>query len=311
MPWKNFTKKIRKILSQYMQEDIQYSKLKKSQISQIAAREIAVFIEYYKKWTPEQQFLRENQKISLIDQKELNKFIIKRKAGIPLAYIIRQCEFYGLNLKVNKDALIPRPETEELVDYAIQRLKKYKNKPVALIDIGTGSGCILAAVLKNLPKDVKLSKIYAVEPSPEALKIAKYNLKKNLGSKYKINYVNGSLIDFLKIKQMKSYFITANLPYLSQREYRNLSPEVRNNEPKEALFGGEGGHGLICKLIKGIYEKIHGGEDNMKSEFELILEISPTIYPAIIKYCASLSKPLRIRKKIDMSGKIRMLRINF
>jgi len=333
MSWKEFLNKLAAELAGHLQKDLQYSKMARDGIRQIAWREIELFIEDFKNWPPEKLILRENTEISEKDREVLHKFIQKRLKNIPLAHILGKQRFYGLDYTVNKNTLIPRPETEELVEYLLHFIEsdfklvstRKKRWPTVLIEIGTGSGCILTAILKNLPQNFEFSEIYAVEKSRNSLSIARKNIKQHLGKSYKIKFISGSMLDFISKdrllnaalspkpitacdqagKQVRlcktQYLIIANLPYLSEKEYENLSPEVKKYEPKNALIGGKEGQELICKLIdQTIFLKI---------SCTLFLEISPTIYPKIKKHLAELNVPVESRIKHDLSGKIRILHL--
>ncbi len=154
--------------------------------------------------------------------KALNKFK-------PLQYILGDTDFYGLNFKVTIDTLIPRPETEELVDWVINDFKN--NTTLTILDIGTGSGCIAISLAKHLPK----AKVYAIDVSDEALKIANQNAK-----------ANKTDIEFLKydiLKQNQNDFniimfdaIVSNPPYVRVLEKKEMQPNVLNYEPHTALF---------------------------------------------------------------------------
>ena len=315
MIWKEYLLRITNKLKEYLKGDIQYSNMPRSEIRRIAWREIELFIEDFKKWSPEKLILNENKKINLADQNKLVVFLNKRQKGIPLAHILKKQQFYGLEFEVNKHTLIPRPETEELVEYVLHFVGTgFKPAPtrdmnIILIDIGTGSGCILTAILKNLPGKVNFSEIYAVDKSRKALKTAEKNIKKHLGKTYKVNFIQGSLLQYVPRRggfetrpYIKRYVIVANLPYLSEKEYQNLSPEVKNQEPKSALVGGEEGHELICKLIDQARAK-------MKC-FEIFLEISPAILPKIKEHLAELDVPLKQKIKHDLNGKARILHVS-
>lgn len=309
MIWKDFFNTATDKLAGYLESDIQYSNISKNRIRQIARREIEIFVQHIKKWTPTNIILNENKIIPGKDQEKANRFIKKRQKSIPLAYILGYQEFRGLNFKVNKNTLIPRPETEELVEYALNFISKptnTKDGPLILIDVGTGSGCVITSIVGHLPKRLKDYRAFAVDASEKALRLAGFNAKHNLGKKNKIKFLKGSLLDFIrkeKIPEKAELLITANLPYLSEKEYASLSGEVKNNEPKEALVGGPNGHELICKLL----------DQAVKLSFNctIFLEISPAVYLAIEIYCATLAKPLKIRKFNDMSGITRILCVNF
>jgi release factor glutamine methyltransferase len=315
MNWEKYISDAVIELSDYLGSDVQYSNLSKNSIRQIAGREIEMFIQEFKKWTPKDIILNENTNINKKEQEIINKFITKRKQGIPLAYILGRQEFYGLSFKVDKNTLIPRPETEELVERVVNFVSKRfssNRRPLILIDIGTGSGCIITSVIKNIPTSVTGYKAYAVDSSEKALKLAKNNAQGILGNNKKVTFLKGSLLGFLKHKTIppKAFLaITANLPYLSEKEYNNLSREVRNNEPGQALMGGQNGHELICKLLEQV--------SKLNQDGKIFLELSPTVFPAIKQYCASLrrgsgrAKPLELRKFTDINGNIRIIEVKF
>lgn len=316
MIWKDFLRKTRSELAEYLKKDIQYKNLSKNTVFHIAWREIELFVEKFKNWSPEKLVLKENTKISRLDQEKLISFLEKRRKGIPLAYITGQQEFYGLNFKVSKNTLIPRPETEELVERALKFLSRHfksSSGPIVLIDVGTGSGCIIVSVVKHIPASVSNWQAYGVDISEKALEVAESNACKLLGYKNKIKFIKGSLLNFILSRDAKfcvstKYIILANLPYLSRKEYDNLGREVKNNEPKQALAGGPRGHEKICELITQI--------SRLKQHGVAFLELSTTTFPAIKQYCApdgtqGQTRLLNVRKFTDINGNIRIMRINF
>jgi len=169
---------------------------------------------------------------------QLNNFkalFNRRLKGEPIAYILGYQEFFNLKFKVNKHVLIPRPETETLVEQVIKYTKKNKIKSIA--DIGTGSGAIIIALAKNLK-----SEFYSTEISDKALSIAKQNAKTH---KVKINFYKGNLLEPLKNKKLD--IITANLPYLTTQELKN--PSIAE-EPKLALDGGKDGLNIFIEFFQ-------------------------------------------------------------
>ena len=152
----------------------------------------------------------------------------------PIQYILGETEFFGLPFKVNKNVLIPRPETEELVDLIIRSVTSLEvDKPVKILDIGTGSGCIAIALAKNLPN----AKVYALDVSKEALKVAKQNAEIN---KVDINFIEASILDdtcHLAFEAESNFdIIVSNPPYVRNLEKEEIKPNVLDNEPHLALF---------------------------------------------------------------------------
>ena len=177
-----------------------------------------------------------------IDQKSLNLMQIATKQleqEIPIQYIIGKTEFFGLPFNINKEVLIPRPETEELVERVIKEvslIKTYKTdsnettneKQLKILDIGTGSGCIAISLKKEIPS----SKISAIDVSNEALRVAKKNALLN---KVDINFIH---LDILKTNNLDKLYdvIVSNPPYVRELEKKEMKNNVLNNEPHLALF---------------------------------------------------------------------------
>lgn len=165
-----------------------------------------------------------------IEEKELQavRAGLKRLSmGEPLAYVIGSMEFYHCNIRVTPDVLIPRPETEELVEKIVREVKNGE-----LWDICTGSGCIAIAIKKAVPA----LHVVAVDISEKALNLAKENAKAN---GVEIEFLQGDLLSPLQGR--KADVIVSNPPYVSQNEYDTLDSSVRDFEPKLALLGGEDG----------------------------------------------------------------------
>lgn len=165
-----------------------------------------------------------------LSESELLKFnfaIKDLKKEKPIQYILGSTEFYGLPIKVNKNTLIPRPETEELVQWIIE--KESSNQSIRLLDIGTGSGCIAISLAKNIPQ----AKVTAIDLSEEALKVAQEN-NQELHAK-----VSFELIDILNPpKSFTSKFdvIVSNPPYVLEKEKALMKKNVLDYEPDLALF---------------------------------------------------------------------------
>ncbi len=183
----------------------------------------------------------------VLSQQEIehyNSLIQRRFNDEPIAYIIGSKEFYGLNFKVDNNVLIPRPETEELVEYVINSID---NKNSRIIDIGAGSGCI-AITLKHL---VDTYDITALDISKNALNIAKENAYSILPNNNSIDFVNENALKYIPSKKFD--VIVSNPPYISNKEKDSLSNDVKNYEPSLALFSGDSGYEF--------YEKIYGRLD--------------------------------------------------
>jgi len=158
----------------------------------------------------------------------------------PISYITGEKEFYSRSYKVNSGVLIPRPETELLVDEALLLTNQIASPRI--LDIGTGSGCIsvtLAYMCNN-------AKIVATDISQKALKVAKENIFKH-GKQDNISLAGGDLITFFKDRSFD--IVISNPPYISESEIKKLEPDVKDYEPTIALRAGEGGLKYIKRII--------------------------------------------------------------
>lgn len=171
------------------------------------------------------------------------------KSEAPEEYITGKAYFCDLEFKVTEDVLIPRIETEKLVDIVVEYIKTNKienNKDLKILDIGTGSGCIAISIAKKLPN----IKIDAIDISPKALVVAKENAITN-GVGERINFIENNLIENINIHYN---IIVSNLPYIPTSRIPILENSVKNFEPTLALDGGEDGFELYRKLFKQIID---------------------------------------------------------
>ncbi len=168
-----------------------------------------------------------------------------RLKGVPLQYIHGQVEFYGCRIKVNSGVLIPRQETEILVDKIAQNLGKRNLQGQILWDVCCGSGCIGIALKKKFPQ----LQVYLSDQSAESLKVAEENSRWN---QTEVFLVKGDLL--LPFQGFRTHYFICNPPYISEKEYLELENEVRNYEPKEALLSGESGLEFYQRLAKELPE---------------------------------------------------------
>jgi release factor glutamine methyltransferase len=176
-----------------------------------------------------------------IKKKKFNifkKYLMRRSKNEPIAYIFGEKEFWSKSFNVNKHTLIPRPDTELLVDGL---LKKFKGKKISILDIGTGSGCIIVSLLTNLRQSIGTG----IDISKKAILTAKKNVER-----YKLNNII-KLINksFENIFDKKFDLIVSNPPYIERKAIKNLSDDIKKHEPRMALDGGNDGLDLIKKVI--------------------------------------------------------------
>ncbi len=218
---------------------------------------------------------------------ELNKKIDLLRSGIPLGYVLGEIEFFGLNFIIDENVLIPRPETELMVEAAIGWLDKYENAK-KLVDVGCGSGAIIISLLKKFPD----KKGWAVEISRAALNVSKKNM-----TYHEIKNLNFVQLDCLTGLQTKFDVITANLPYIPGDVLKELP--VSKYEPEIALNGGKDGLEVINKLIDQIPSRLNSpGLVLLEIQFDqaekIIHKLQDSIPEAIISIIKDYSNHDRI-----------------
>ncbi len=170
--------------------------------------------------------------------------IARRAQGEPIAYIVGHKEFYGLDFVVDRRVMIPRPETELLVEHALKSLKQVAHPAPVVADIGTGSGAIALAVAFHAPS----ARVIASDISPDAIAVARLNAER-LNLQDQVEFLVGDLLDpFAEPIDI----ITANLPYIPLPRYDRLPLEIRRFEPRVALVGGIDGLSVIRSLLQQI-----------------------------------------------------------
>lgn len=177
--------------------------------------------------------------------RELIKRRLRRE---PLQYITGIQEFWSLDFIVGPQVLIPRPESELLIEQAIERLKPAASQgdhSPRILDLGTGCGALATVLAKEIPR----SQVWATDVSRTAIDIARINAEKH-GVSEKIKYIQGDLWQPLRDKDITFDLIVSNPPYVSTEEYEDLPPEVRSYEPRLALNGREGGFYFIREIIE-------------------------------------------------------------
>jgi release factor glutamine methyltransferase len=204
---------------------------------------------------------------------KFRKLLKARQVGWPIAYLLGYKDFYGLRFKVTRSTLIPRPESEWLVDKALKILgsQRYRaarlNSNNKILDIGTGSGCLAIAIKKNCPR-VDLT---AIDISQKALTVTKQNAKAH---KVAIKFKKQNLLQGDKTKYD---LIIANLPYVPKKDYLKLQDNLRF-EPKSALVDSRQDFWLYEQLLKSV-------PDHLSERGQLLLEIDPSMKPLLEKFC--------------------------
>ncbi|MCX6779945.1 MAG: peptide chain release factor N(5)-glutamine methyltransferase [Candidatus Magasanikbacteria bacterium] len=239
-----------------------------------------------------------DEKISLKQYLYFQYYLLQYVRGYSLAAITHHKEFFGLDFYVNKHVLIPRPETELMVEEVLAQIKN-SSEEITLIDVGVGSGCVPISIGKNTDKKIN---IMAVDISCRAVGVAKKNAKKH-GVNIKFFY--GSLLSPLRQKIAhinSSIIITANLPYLTAKQFEE-EPSIQR-EPKIALVADHNGLALYEKLLyqtKTVFPN---------KKLTLFLEIDPTQTELIKKTILLLYHDAQIEIKKDLSGLDRLVKIS-
>lgn len=238
--------------------------------------------------------------LSYAEIERLQQLITRRIHHEPNAYIVGNKEFYGTNFYVDHRVMIPRPETELLVEEALAFLKFRGNYPSslhrypAIADIGTGCGAIAISIALNLHK----CKIYATDISPAAIKVAEVNCN-NHGITKRIHLLQGNLLE--PIPEMVDLII-ANLPYIKSSDLADLEPEIVNFEPRIALDGGRDGLQYIRSLIAHAKTRIqpHGcilleiGDKQDKKVATLTKRYLPTARYELVPDLGGINRVLKI-----------------
>jgi len=183
------------------------------------------------------------RELTSAQQSAFTEAINQRAIGTPLQYITGHQEFWGLDFLVNPSVLIPRPETEHLVEAALNLLRSHAKEP-SIIDVGTGSGCIILAIAHSLAAKTANAEFHATDISEQALKVARENAQR-----LKPDAINFRCADLLEAETQPFDFIVSNPPYVGLNEQDKVQREVREHEPKVAVFAGDEGLSIYRRLI--------------------------------------------------------------
>jgi len=235
-------------------------------------------------------------------------FVKKRSEHQPVQYIIGKAYFRKLELYVDSNVLIPRPETEVLVDKAMEKAKKIlgQKDKLKILEIGTGSGAIAISLAKELEGKVE---VIATEKYGPTLEIAKKNAKSNLDEKdlEKIKFYQADILpddtSFIKEYSNKIDILISNPPYISEESFERLPREVKEFEPKNALLGGKEGIDFYAKILKASKEML------IQSNGYIILETDPIIYRLLQGLAKEILDGPQISISKDYTGKERVMSV--
>jgi release factor glutamine methyltransferase len=248
--------------------------------------------------SPVQIYSEPEKILSPEEEDKLQTLIGRRLRHEPAAYMLKQREFYGIDFYVDSRVLIPRPETETLVDAALEyagNRSNYLPSPLLVADIGTGCGAIAISLALNLP-DIK---VYATDLSYAALEVAWLNCRHHKVTE-QVTLLSGNLLQPLP---ESVDLIVANLPYIKNSELPHLSPEIAEFEPRVALDGGRNGLDCIRQLLEQVKKKINTGGC-------LLLEIGHDQEKDVSHLIHSCLKEVNFRFISDFNGINRVVKID-
>lgn len=223
-----------------------------------------------------------------------NSILEQLKLEIPVQYLLGKTSFFGLDFEVNPSVLIPRPETEELVDWIIKNSKsQVESAKIKILDIGTGSGCIAISLAKN----IKNAQVFAIDISDKALATAQKNAEIN---NVEVNFLNQNILETTDLNQ-KFDIIVSNPPYVRNLEKQEIKKNVLNSEPHLALFVEDNDALIFYKKIATLAQK------NLTQNGELFFEINQYLGQEMIELLGKMNfKNIELRK--DIYGNDRMIR---
>ncbi|MBM4274510.1 MAG: peptide chain release factor N(5)-glutamine methyltransferase [Deltaproteobacteria bacterium] len=247
-------------------------------------------------------YLRHDQPLTPEELARFKNLVLRRRQGEPVAYIIGHKEFWSLDFIVTPAVLIPRPETEILVQAVLDVLKTEDRRPKTGdrgLDVGTGSGAVVITLARELPG----MRWLAVDVSRPALNVARENARRH-GAAARISLVQASLLSSIKPEPRFS-MVVANLPYIPRPVWEGLPKDIKEFEPREALLGGEDGTDLLKALIGQAHQVLLPGgwlalevADGMAPKVaQLITETTAYGPPEILKDYQGADRVVRARRR--------------
>jgi release factor glutamine methyltransferase len=252
---------------------------------------LAILFEYITAWNQLQQVINKDTQLDVSTQQKLQAAVDALKTGMPIQYITGKAWFMGNEYVVNDKVLIPRPETEELVEWIIE-YAQIIDKPLQILDIGTGSGCIPIALKKSLPNCM----LAGLDISDDALTVAKQNA---IELKVEISWMQENILDTTYLPN-KFDIIVSNPPYIPFKENVNMQVQVKNFEPSIALFVTNEDPLVFYRTIARL------GKQYLSPKGQLFFEMHSDQGKALLALFEEMGYHAELRQ--DMFGKDRMLR---
>ncbi len=231
--------------------------------------DVDLLLSHVSGFTREKLYAYSHEPLDPLCYEKFFELFARRLAGEPIAYLVGKKEFMGMDFEVTHDVLIPRPDTEIMVELLVKEVQeKMAGNPqevISILEIGTGSGCIPISIAKFCPQ----VRIESWDKSERALQLAEQNARQNLGFSHPITFIKKDALSFENWSALKSqtyHFIISNPPYIGHHEKCLLSHEVLNFEPHEALFAEENGFAFHRKIVSE-------GRSKLLPRGKIVLEI--------------------------------------
>ncbi len=256
---------------------------------------ILLIFDYVKGWSRVDLIINEGKELSDFAKSEIDHIVDRLILGEPIQYITGNARFFGLDFKVRPGVLIPRPETEELVDWILHDAADRSD--LAVLDIGTGSGCIAISLARSLP----FANVTALELSPVAISQAEENAK-DLHTK--VNFINADMYQWAPTPRSLD-IIVSNPPYIAPDEKADMEVRVKDFEPSEALFVTADDPIRPYKRIEAI------ASEGLKTGGSVYMELNPRFADDVRNYFAAKGCWADIDLRLDSYGKKRMLKATF
>jgi release factor glutamine methyltransferase len=283
-----------------------YGQTLKTGIKKLTTKEISsarldaeVLLAFVLNISREQLLAHSEKALSATQANKFQKLITRRAKYEPVAYLIGSKEFYGLRFIVNNNVLIPRPETEQLVEI-VNEIYQNHSEIKTIIDVGTGSGVIALTLRKGLPK----AQILALEASPKALTLARLNAKK---LDLRVDFLKSDLLARVPVKSLGGSILAVNLPYVAKSEVKKFTKEIRlglRYEPADAIFAGQDGTAVYRQLFQQVAKL------PIKPAY-LLAEIGSHYYRKFLSLAKQYFPTAKIELKKDLAGRQRFLIIKF
>jgi release factor glutamine methyltransferase len=248
-----------------------------------------------------QLYTEPERSLTSVEVEQLCHLVRRRLDHEPTTYILGHCEFYGIDFYIDYHTLIPRPETELLVEKAVELAQRVSQtgKQITIADVGTGCGAIAISLALALPQ----AKIYATDVSASALQVAEMNCRR-YGVNGRVQLLHGNLLEPLF---QPVDMIVANLPYIKDCEFGDLSPEIRDYEPMIALAGGKDGLDKIQQMLEQMPGKLSHGACFLleigQGQGEMVTSLIKSYFPqASIELISDLSSIERVVKVVLLGG---------